>query len=57
MLVEGVPVDAPFDVTLAMMCDRFHCLPSELMAEDASTMIRIWGLIGAVDSAKNERRN
>lgn len=57
MMVEGVPVDVPFDATVAMMCDRFKRLPSEVLSEDAVQMLRIWNLLGAIDAARSERRD
>jgi len=57
MLVEGVPVEVPFDVTVALMCDRFKRLPSELAAEDAAGMLRVWNILAAIDEARGEQHN
>lgn len=45
----GLPSTPPDDLTLALVCERFHKLPSEVLAEDYGGLMRVWALIGEID--------
>lgn len=47
----------PTDVIVALLCERLHKLPSEVLRENAYNAIRLWNLLNEIDRirAQNER--
>ena len=41
----GAPANLPIDLEIALLCDRFKVLPSQLAKEDVRTMRRITSLL------------
>jgi hypothetical protein len=42
-------------IEVARACERFHALPSAVMAEDAYTLRRVMALLGEMDRIKAAR--
>lgn len=45
------------DIELTLMCEKFHALPSQIQAEDAYWMRRVFALSNELDRIRNMKRN
>jgi len=44
------------EVELALICDRFNVLPSEVLKQDVYTMRRVFALVKEFDRIKEQKR-
>lgn len=52
----GAPVTLPPEYELAVICERFHVLPSQVLAEDFYIMRRVVSMLGERDRIARERQ-
>lgn len=50
----GIPSTPPQDLVVALICEKLHKLPSEVMAEDYGHMMRTWALIGEMERIRKQ---
>ena len=48
--------DGMHELELTLMCDKFHKLPSEVLAQDAYLMRRVFAISEELDRIRNMRR-
>jgi len=48
-----VPDDLLNEIEVALICEKFHKLPSEILRENPREMRRVWSVLNEIDRIRN----